>query len=677
MRSVKPSVIPRFTSNVSGNHYISPSDFATIYNVTSAYAGGLDGTGQKIAIVGQTDILLGDIRAFRAASALPSNDPEVVLVPGSADPGTNTDDLAEADLDLEWVGAVAPQAHIIYVNSTDVMQSFQYAIEQNLAPIISTSYGDCEKNFTGRETNILVALAQQANAQGITILGPTGDTGAADCDWRNNQTIAARGLAVDMPGSLPYVTAAGGTEFQESSSSWSSTNSATNASALSYLPEVVWNDTTMGEPLAATGGGRSINFAKPAWQSGIGVPNDGVRDVPDVSLSASPNHDGYLICSNGSCANGYRDTDGTLYVVGGTSVSAPSFAGIVAMLNQKVGTAQGNINPILYSLAATAPQAFHDITTGGNHVPCRIGTTDCSTGTIGYSAGTGYDQASGIGSVDVANLIAVWPMPAAATSTGGTTTGSTTTTTATTSTTAGTAPLPITDVEQGSVRSGYAVITPDSNSAAPAATVTFGAVSNGILQSQAGTTPMPPLTEGSLFPGIGRNLGIAVVNTTSTTSTVTFTLKDSNGNTAGPALTFDLAPQQQFSRLLTQLYSDAIGSSFLGSLRVQGSSSISVFGLRFSGTEFSILPVAANTMANPGNVLVLPQFAMGGGWATQIALVNDSTAPVSGRIDLFDTSGKPMALKLNGATQSTFSYSIPAGGVFLLAPRDANGESPF
>jgi hypothetical protein len=683
-RSINTATAPRFTSSVSGNHFVSPSDFATIYGLNGPRASGLDGAGQKIAVVGQTDILLTDIRAFRNAAGLAANDPEVILIPGSADPGVINDDLAEADMDIEWAGAVAPGAHIIYVNSTDVMASLQYAITQNLASIVSISYGDCERNYSRQETSILAALGQQANAQGITILAPAGDNGAADCDWVGNTAIATRGLSVDMPASLPYVTALGGSEFVEASASWANTNSSSNGSVLSYLPEAVWNDTAIENVLTAGGGGRSINFAKPAWQSGNGVPNDGVRDVPDISLSASADHDGFLVCSNGSCKNGFRDSDNSLFVVGGTSLSAPSFAGIVALLNQHAGSAQGNINPILYSLAATAPLAFHDIATGGNQVPCRIGTADCSSGSIGYSAGQGYDMASGIGSVDVGNLIASWPMAATTTPTSGTSPGSTTTTgTSTTPTsTPIPAPQPISDVEQGSIHAGYAIITPDSSSQAPTATVTFGLLSNGIVQSQAGVTPIPPINDGSLFidvaPAIGRNVGVALANPGSTAATVTLTLKDKDGNAAGSAVTISLAPQQQLSRFVNELFSaTTLGQQFVGSLRVQSSSSLGVLGLRFSGTEFSTMPVGVNTAGTATTAIVLPQFAMGGGWATQIALVNSSTATMSGRVDLFDTSGQPMALKLNGSAQSTFSYSIAAGGALILAPRDANGQTPF
>jgi len=160
--------------------------------------------------------------------------------------------------------------------------------------------------------------------------------------------------------------------------------------------------------LSASGGGASSLFTKPNWQTGKGVPNDGHRDVPDVSLNASPDHDGYLICSNGNCVNGFRDSSNNLLVVGGTSAGSPSFAGIVALLNQKFGTAQGNINPKLYALAASSPSAFHDVTSGNNIVPCTAASKDCTNGSLGYSAGVGYDQVTGLGSVDAFNLASDW-----------------------------------------------------------------------------------------------------------------------------------------------------------------------------------------------------------------------------------------------------------------------------
>ncbi len=230
-------------------------------------------------------------------------------------------------------------------------------------------------------------------------------------------SIATQGLAVDAPGSSPNVTGMGGSEFNEGSGNYWAAASGTDvtSSALSYIPEMVWNDTFSPEndgQLLAGGGGASTFFTtKPSWQTGTGVPADNARDVPDLSLNSSPIHDPLLICLQGSCVTGFRYTDETLTVVGGTSAAAPTFAGIVALINQHMSTSkgQGNINAILYPMASSVPSAFHDITTGNNKVPCETGTPDCPNGgQIGYSAAVGYDQASGLGSIDAFNLVMNW-----------------------------------------------------------------------------------------------------------------------------------------------------------------------------------------------------------------------------------------------------------------------------
>jgi subtilase family serine protease len=402
-----------FTSTLTGNHFLTPDDIWTIYGFRNLYSSGIDGKGQKVAVMGQTDILFSDIEAFRSNSGLPENDPTVIVVPGSPDPGIVSDDLGEADLDLEWAGAVAPNAQIIYVNSGNgVFDSLLYSVDQNVAPVLSISYGSCEADFSAADRNLLVAVGQQANAQGMTIVTAAGDSGATDCDGEfTNRRLARLGLTVDLPASLPYVTAVGGTTLYDVGDYWNVSNNMSNGSARSYIPEVAWNDTLVfrGNTLSAGGGGRSAYFTKPDWQQAPGVPSDGARDVPDIAFSASI-HVPYLICSAGSCVNGFRASDQSLFGVGGTSVGAPVFAGIVALMNQRMGASQGNVNAALYQLAATVPSAFHDVTSGGNWMPCQIGTVDCRRGgLIGYGAGRGYDLATGLGSVDAFVLISAWP----------------------------------------------------------------------------------------------------------------------------------------------------------------------------------------------------------------------------------------------------------------------------
>ena len=189
-------------------------------------------------------------------------------------------------------------------------------------------------------------------------------------------------------------------------------------SALSYIPEMAWNDTSSPlnttHELSAGGGGASAYFSKPSWQTGTGVPNDAARDVPDLSLNSSLFHDPSLLCVQGSCVNGFRDSQQDLTVGGGTSVATPCFAGIVALINQKMNTpdGQGNINPVLYSMAATTPAAFHDITTGNNIVPCspkapRIAPPRRpSSSAIAPASVT--TRLTGLGSVDAFNLVEAW-----------------------------------------------------------------------------------------------------------------------------------------------------------------------------------------------------------------------------------------------------------------------------
>jgi subtilase family serine protease len=421
---------PEFTSATSGNHFLAPDDLATIYNLTGLYNSGFDGTGQRLVVVGQTKVELSDINTFRSLSGLSANPPQLLLIPGATDPGIVKGDIGEAYLDLEWSGAVARNATILYVYAPKVLDSLQYAVEHNLAPVISMSYGLCELEFASDEINAWISLGQQANAQGITIVASTGDDGAADCESSSGSVItsATHGLAVDIPAALPYVTAVGGTTLTEGSGTyWNSTNSITNASALSYIPEVAWNDTVLslsnGGGLSSGGGGVSTIFDMPTWQAGTGVVNNGKRTVPDISFAASNYHDGYLVCSRTlsgatwtpTCVNGFRQADGYLTVFGGTSAGAPVFAGLVTLLNQKTNSSQGNINPLLYSLAATLPSSFHDIITGDNKVPCTTGSTDCPSGTtsIGYSAGTGYDMATGLGTIDASALAANFATSAA------------------------------------------------------------------------------------------------------------------------------------------------------------------------------------------------------------------------------------------------------------------------
>jgi subtilase family serine protease len=413
-----------------GGNYLAPGDIATIYDIGPLYSAGINGTGMALAIVGQTDIYAADIAQFRSGFGLPANVPTQILATGCTDPGV-TGDLVEADIDIEWSGAVARDATIIFVkcntSAGGVGTSAQYAVDNDVAPVISMSYGACESQFGESNALAFQTLVQKANTEGITFLASSGDSGAAGCD-SSGATTAAEGLAVNLPASVPEVTAVGGTEFNEGTGNyWGTANGSNGGSALSYIPELAWDDNSTGagfDPhLASTGGGASLYFPVPSWQTGPGVPSNSVRNVPDVALSASADHDGYVVCTNnGSCAGGVQS--GQIY--GGTSVSTPIFAGIVTLLNQQMKNTPpaglGNINSTLYQFAQSMPSAFHDVPAGnynnggagnpsGNTVPCQAGTPNCPATApfqFGYKTTANYDQVTGLGSVDADVFVTNW-----------------------------------------------------------------------------------------------------------------------------------------------------------------------------------------------------------------------------------------------------------------------------
>jgi Pro-kumamolisin, activation domain/Bacterial Ig-like domain (group 3) len=500
----------KFTSGISGGHYVAPGDLAVIYDINPLFTAGFTGKGITIAVVGQTDIVPADITDFRAAAGLSVNNPTVFTVPGttpeSVTAGATSGDLYETDTDLEYAGGVATGATLYLVNSDDVDTSLAYAVQNTIngitIPIISQSYGGCEAAQPTAHLTAEEAVLAQANSQGQTIILAAGDDGAADCDEGTESSpdvSAVYGLAVDYPGSSVYVTDAGGSEFtgdgtpaapQTGSGTYWSANGSNDVltSAKSYIPEMAWNDTLYdisqgGFSFSAGGGGVSQLWTKPSWQTGVpNIPADGHRDVPDIALDASLDHDGYLLCTQvttvaspgayvSSCqANSFRLSDpgqsdnDDLTTVGGTSVAAPIFNGLLAIVEQKLGITGGlgNVNPTLYSLAANATtyaSAFHDITVGNNQVPCTSGSPDCPTGSnpvIGYAAGTGYDQATGIGSVDANNLATAWAALVTAT-------GTKTTLTA----------APGTSLEINEAVTFTATVAPNTLSTAPTGTVTF------------------------------------------------------------------------------------------------------------------------------------------------------------------------------------------------------------
>lgn len=632
-RTVKADLLsPQYTSSASGAHYIAPGDFYTIYDVNPLLSNSINGSGvgagkgggYSIAVMGQVDISLSDVAAFRSASGLSANLPTVVLAgadPGAATSSTSipsTNDLAEAQLDVEWSGAVAPSAKIAYVNSKDVINlSIPYAVDRDLAPIISVSYGECEPLAGVSGMDAFSQLFQQANVEGITIVGPSGDSGATDCDYR--VTTATQGLAVDFPGSSPFVTAAGGTMFNEGSATgatsyWSGSNGSNAGSATGYIPETVWNESNSTSGLGAGGGGASIFYTKPSWQTGPGVPVDNARDVPDISLNAAAGHDGYLFCLQGSCTNGYRDASGDLRVVGGTSVAAPSFAGILALVEQQNNfNGIGNANPMIYGLANStySNTIFHDIASGNNASPCEIGTPNCPNGgSIGYNAGPDYDQASGWGTIDAYNLATKWKLAAPILDSGATHTISAT-----------------------SVSTTNSLCAVSGGSLALTATVvngTFDSNGNPVI----GTTPTG--TVQFMVDNTAVGTPVALVN-------------------GKASYTLDTTALASGARTVSAVYSgDSFYAGSRGTLLDSDGLPVPVDVVSSSSADFSITPCTASTSAASG------------GNAPGVVFTLMPFHNFSGNVTLSLSSDQPVAATYTLSTGNTVNLNSSAGTPFTL-----------
>jgi uncharacterized protein (TIGR03437 family) len=404
---LKPNLVkakPNWTLG-PGDHVIAPDDFATIYDITPMYTAGTSGSGQKIAIMGQSQVKSSDITNFWNTFGLTSVKLVQTLATPRDNPGIVQGDVDESSLDTEWAGAVARDATIEFIYSgqdVGVWNSAMYAVDNAVAPVISMSYGECEM-FDLIDVPSYRQTVQQANAEGITWVAAAGDAGAAACDA--GSVVAEGGLAVNEPASIPEVTSMGGTSVSNAGSYWTSGNTSTDGSAKGYMPEIAWNESAPNGSILGTGGGASMYFPQPSWQTNGGVPADGWRHVPDLAFNASVYVVPYYVyCSVCEAASGGVED------VGGTSAATPTMAGVVALLNQYLKTSGlGNINPTIYKLFQAAPGAFHNNITGNNIVACAYGSPGCNNGLEGYTiTGTGYSSVVGLGSVDVTKLIQNW-----------------------------------------------------------------------------------------------------------------------------------------------------------------------------------------------------------------------------------------------------------------------------
>jgi hypothetical protein len=542
-----PFSVPDYTNGTT--HFVGAGDFAIIYNTAPLLNAGNDGTGITIGIIGRTDIALADVQIYREFFQLKNNDP--IFVVAGEDPGVVAGDDGESDLDVEVSGGAAPGATVKFITSratlvTDgVDLSAMYAVQNNLTDIISESYGQCEANFSQVADSFYVNLWAQAAAQGQSVFVSSGDNGPAGCDSPSS-TFASFGYAVSALASSPYNVAVGGTIFADTTGGpwWgtTATPSPPFTSALGYIPETPWNEAKASGAVGAAdlwsgSGGISAYIATPSWQQGFGVPTTDPayagtgaistpavpfvpgphRYLPDVSMAAAAQHDGTLYCSEGICQLSSTGTIVNADIVGGTSVAAPTMAGVQALVDQFNGGRQGQPNYVYYSLANAQHLAglncvsnsntldpncaFRDITTGNTLICTNSACTAANK--IGWSAGAGYDLATGLGSPNANMLATLWSSV----------TFNSTTTTLNLSQTSG--------INHGQAVTASGTVAPGAGGGVPTGQVSFIVSSGGLGD------PMDPNTGGFLngvplatLDGSG-NYSVDITNLPAGTYTVT------------------------------------------------------------------------------------------------------------------------------------------------------------
>ena len=662
------TVVPAYTL-ANGVNLLMPQDWDTIYDVLPLYSQGLDGSGQSIAVVGRTDLALTDLRTFRTNAGLPSNDPQKIFVNG-VNPGMpDCEDEAESALDVEWAGAIAKKATIDFVTAasgaTDgVVLAAQYAVTHNVAPIVTVSYLHCENTLSDGGQSLWGALWAQAASQGQSIFVASGDSGAATCDSATQQT-ATLGKAVNAICSTPNSTCVGGTEFNDGANPgayWSAKNGTGMSSALSYIPELAWNESSWAGAIFATGGGVSTIYPRPSWQSAPGVPAGNWRLVPDIAASSAV-HDAYVI-----------QIQGGAFYIGGTSAATPSIASVMALVLQNSGGPWGSVNPALYTLASQqstgGPAVFHDITSGNNSVP----------GVTGYNAGVGYDMTTGLGSVDAFLLVNSWSNSRAsnfslATNPSSLSVGPSHSVTATLSmSTQGGFSAPVT-LSAAGFPAGITVAfsSPTLTSAAPV-TMTVSTAANVL----AGTIPIvvtgtgggfkrtvaltlavnaPSFTLTPSSTGVGVNVG--------SSTSVVLTVAPSNGFSSAVALTVTGVPPGVTATFSPASVTSGNGTSTLtvkaGSTATAGTSALAVTGTSGGIVQTQIITLAVAT----------PNYTLGAS-ASSASVAQGASVPITltttpgtgfNSIVYLSVSGLP-----SGVTASFTKTSIaaPGGGSSVL-----------
>ncbi len=705
---------------------LSPYDVATIYNILPLWTAStpINGKGVKVAIVALSDVKTTDVNTFRSSFGLPAG--TLTTLHSGSDPGI-TDSQAENTEDVEMVASTAPGAQIVLVSDVDnattngLVTAVNYIVENNVAPILTMSYGACELENGTANNSLFNKIFQQAATAGISSFVASGDSGSGVCTRQSGTPPYADqyGLQVSGMASTPYVTAVGGTDLQwpfvgathPYTTYWNTTNDSHGASAKGYMPEMSWNDTCTnplllkvytsyssnealcndainGDPglveMAAGSGGVSRcttpsgttsascsgGYAKPSWQSGVtGIPNDGKRDLPDVSMFAAYGFQSstgipgsaLLICQASASPETSCDYSNPNYIIyqenGGTSAASPLTAGIMALVVQKTGSKQGLANPVFYQLAAKENYAscnsntvakgnsciFYDTTSGSNAAVCYTGDPNCVTKTSGdqagilsgYNATTGYDLTTGLGSFNVANLVNAWP----------TSTGTTSVTVTPTSAT-----FPSTAV--GTTSTTKAVITL-KNTGTTVETIKSAALSGPSASSFSDTTTCgstvaanASCTYAISFKPVNAGNRTATFTITDTAGTQTVSL---SGTAAASSLTLSLSPSSlTFPNTVVGTTSD----SQTVAVKNTGSASVSITSIAIGGTNTTSF-VQLN---NCGTTL-----AAGASCSIYVAFKPSTAAAKTATVSVTDTaSGSPQSVTLSGTGTAAPAVKLSA-----------------
>jgi len=704
----------------SGYLYLVPGDLATIYNTPNStlnanFAGGssYDGTGVTIGVGGDSSIVIPTIQNYRSRYLGLTNTSNILNLPYDA--VTSNSDEVEAYLDMEVSGGIAPGATLRFYPSTDLTSGVEQAIADNKVDIFNLSFGNCEFFMTTADNANWYSLWQTAAAQGIAVTVSTGDSGSAGCDYPTDSTghpvtAADYGLHVNGLGSTPYNIAVGGTDLVgllTDFTTYAPTTDASNyyRSAVSYIPESTWNDSSPvngklaqntvwnnpNDSIVAGSGGQSdcaVNtdtedtqyiylgtctggYAKPAWQRGAGVPADNVRDLPDLSLMAGDGFDLglYLVCAdytyNSNVYNCNAASGSTIRFigVGGTSAAAPAFAGVLALIQQKTGGRLGQAAVELYDLYNNSHGSaiFHDITEGNNSVPCDVGTANCSLNTAGYyfetsyDAGAGYDFTTGIGSVDVTSLVTYW---AAATSV-------TPTVTATPSKTSIAATDAITVA--ASVTGSATDLAGDTVSPTGTVTLTAGSYSSGAKAIDASGNYTFTVPAGTL--------------TTAGTNTLTVTYSgDANfqGSTATTTVTL-LVPTAVLSPTSLSFATTPGTASAAQTITLtnSGGASLAISGIALGGASaspFSQTNNCGSAVAAGASCAISVTFSpVGIGTANATLSVTDNASGSPQSATLTGTSGEPSGASYTITAAPVTIASAGASGTSAITATGANG----